>query len=192
MTGAGNHSELLASFIQKPDVTKSHEIVIEAPADIVLDVAEHFDLQSIPTIHFLFKLRAFLLLIRPKPRPKLKALVSETMNLGWIRLDHVPGRHLVMGAVAQPWIGDIEFKALSPAEFVSFAEPGFVKIVWSLEAEPLERRTTLFRTRTYVCATDATARRRFLLYWTFAGCFVSLIRIVGIRAIRREAERRLA
>jgi hypothetical protein len=186
-----DRNQLVESFILNPDVMKSHEIAIDAPTDVVLDVAEHFDLQSIPTVHFLFKLREVLLHIRPRPRPKVKFLVSETTNLGWIRLAHVPGRQLIMGAVAQPWVGNVEFKSLSPDEFSSFAEPGFVKIVWTLEAEPLKYRTTLFRTQTRVSATDATARKRFLLYWAFVGYLVSLIRILGIRAIKREAERRL-
>ena len=168
-----------------------HKITIDAPADLVFDVAEHFDLQSIPTIRFLFRLRELLLLIRPKPRPQLKALVSETMKLGWIRLDYAPPRHLIMGAVAQPWFGNIDFKPLTPDEFSNFSEPGFIKIVWTLEADPIERRTTLFRTQTYVAATSSAARKWFRLYWAFAGYFVSLIRILGLRAIRREAERRL-
>jgi hypothetical protein len=186
-----DRNELIERFIRNPDVAKTHEVAIDAPTDVVFDVAEHFDLQSIPTIHFLFKLREFLLLIRPKPRPKIKFLVSETTGLGWIRLSHAPGSHLVMGAVAQPWVGDVEFKSLSPAEFADFVEPGFVKVVWTLEATPLRYRTTLFRTQTRVTATDATARKRFLLYWAFAGYLVSLIRFLGIRAIKREAERRL-
>src|SRR6188474_2367068 len=102
------NADLIEGFIRNPDVKKHHEIVIQAPASIVFDVAEHFDLHSIPTIRILFRLREFFLLIRPKPRPKLKALASESAHLGWIRLSHTPGSHLVMGAVAQPWVGDVE------------------------------------------------------------------------------------
>jgi len=187
MTG----SDRLEDFIRNPDVTRSHEIVIDAPANVVLDVAEHFDLHSIPTVHFLFRLREFLLLIRPRARPRLKSLVSETTNLGWIRLAHIPGRELIMGAVARPWVGDLEFKSMGAAEFAGFAEPGFVKVVWTLETETLENRTTLFRTQTRVLATDVNARKRFLIYWLFAGHLIGLIRRLGIRAVRREAERRL-
>ena len=181
----------LETFIGDADVRKSHEIMIDAPASIVFDVAEHFDLQSIPTVRFLFRLRAFLLHIRSKPRPSCQPVVSETTSLGWIRLACHPGRELIMGAVAQPWVGNVDFKEMTPEEFAVFAVPGFVKIVWTLEAEPLDHSTTRFRTQTRVTATDGSARRRFRLYWIFAGNLVSLIRILGIRAIRREAERRL-
>ena len=116
------NADLIEGFIRSPDVEKHHEIVIQAPANIVFDVAEHFDLHSISTIRVLFRLREFLLFIRPRPRPKLKALASETAHLGWIWLCHAPGRHLVMGAVAQPWVGDVEFKAMSPEAFITFAD----------------------------------------------------------------------
>ena len=90
-TASRGNADLIEGFIRKPDVEKHHEIVIQAPASIVFDVAEHFDLHSIPTIRVLFRLREFLLFIRPKPRPKLKALASETAHLGWIRLSHRAG-----------------------------------------------------------------------------------------------------
>ena len=48
---------------------------------------------------------------------------------------------------------------------------------------------TRFRTRTRVLATDAWARRKFRIYWTFAGLFIIFIRKLINRAIRREAER---
>jgi len=178
-------------FIGKADVIMNHEILVDAPAYIVFEVAEHFDLQSIPIVYYLFRSREFLLHIRPKPRPTYKTLVSETKKLGWITLDCIPGRELIMGAVAQPWVGDREFRPLAPEEFAAFMEPGFVKIVWTLEAQPIESHTTRFRTQTRVVATDARARRRFRIYWLFAGKLVSLIRILGLRAIRSEAERRL-
>ena len=181
----------LETFIGDADVRKSHEIVIKAPANIVFDVAEHFDLESIPVVHFLFKLRALLLRVRSKPRANYPALVSETTSLGWIKLACQPGRELIMGAVAQPWVGNVEFKAMTPDEFAGFSTPGFVKIVWTLETDPLDPWTTLFRTQTRVAATSAKARRRFRLYWIFAGKLVSLIRILGLRAVRREAQRRL-
>jgi hypothetical protein len=184
-------NDLIDRFMTHPDVSMTHQIAIDAPPDVVLDVAEHFDLQSIPAVHFLFRLRAVLLRIRPKSRPKIKALISETRNAGWIELAHAARSYRIMGAVTQPWLGDVGFKALTPEEFATFAAPGFVKVVWTLEAEPLRYRTTLFRTQTRVFGTDARARRRFLLYWTFAGPLVSLIRILALRAIRREAEKRL-
>jgi hypothetical protein len=182
---------LAEKFIPHAEILKTHEIIIDAPAHIVFEVAELFDMQHIPAIRFLFRLREILLRIQRKPRGSYETLVSETRRLGWIKLESRPGRELAMGAVAQPGVGNIEFLQLAPEEFAAFTEPGFVKVVWTLEAEPIEAHTTLFRTQTRVVATDARSRSKFLLYWIFAGKLVSLIRILSLRAIRKEAERRL-
>ena len=65
-----------------------------------------------------------------------------------------------------------------------------MKIVWTLEAEPLAPTLTRFRTETRAVATDAAAQKRFLRYWRWAGVGIVLIRWLLVPALRREAERR--
>jgi hypothetical protein len=180
---------LIDTFIPKGDVEENHEIIIDAPADLVFDVAERFDLISIPVVRLIFRLRELVFQLRPEPRIP-KALVEETMALGWRMLAFRPRRELVMGAVTQPWVGDVKFRGLSPDSFSGFAEPAFVKIVWTFEVEPLDSETARFRSQTRVLATDQDARRKFFHYWVFSGPFIVLIRKLANRAIRRAAERR--
>jgi hypothetical protein len=184
--------DLIDQFIADADVGESHEILIHAPADVVFDVARNFDLLSIPLVHAIFRLREIVFRVKTTPRLEPRSIVDETMAMGWRLLAERPGRELVMGAVTQPWLGDVKFRGLSPDEFVAFAEPDFVKIAWTLEAEPCGAAVSLFRTQTRVLATDPRARRRFRLYWLFAGTFIVLIRRLGNRAIRREAENRVS
>ena len=181
---------LLDRFISHADIAESHDIVIQAPADIVFAVAENFDLQSIPIVRAIFWLRAKLFRTRPPSRTWPSGLVAETMALGWSVLAYRPRRELVMGAVTQPWVGDVKFRPIPWDEFADFTEPDFVKIVWTLEAEPLNAGLTRFRTRTRVEATDDPARKKFRRYWRLFGLGIRLIRWSGNRAIRREAERR--
>jgi hypothetical protein len=181
---------LIDAFMDKADVFESHETVVRAPAHVVLDVAEHFDLLSIPPINAIFRLRELVFGVHSKPRTGPRGLVAETTALGWGQLANRPGREIVMGAITQPWRGEVKFRAIPPAEFRGFSEPDFVKIVWTLEAEPIGPMVTRFRTQTRVLATDRNARRKFRVYWTFAGFFIILIRLLGNPAIRREAERR--
>jgi len=183
---------LIEAFIENPDVSESHETLVNAPAELVLDVAEHFDLQSIPAIKAIFRLRERVFGIRPNTRSGPTGLVAETTSLGWSVLADRPGREIVVGAATQPWIGDVKFRSIPSAEFRGFSEPNFVKIAWTLEVLSLAPALTRFRTQTRVVATDANSRRRFRVYWTFAGFFIVLIRLLGNRAIRREAERRFA
>jgi hypothetical protein len=107
-------------------------------------------------------------------------------------LAHQPGRELVMGAVTRPWEANVVFRALPADEFAAFSEPDMVKIVWTLEVEPLGPDLTRFRTETRVLATDAGARRKFDRYWRLAGPGIVLIRILTLPILRRAAEQRYA
>jgi len=175
-------------FIPVPDVGERHDTLIRTPAPFAFDVAEHFPLQSVPVVRAIFWLRAKLLGARHVPLRK--GLVEEMLGIGWGKLAWTPGRELVMGAVTEPWVPEVRFQALPPGDFASFREPGLVKIVWTLEAEPLGSELTRFATETRVLATDDAARRKFRAYWRKFGIGIVLIRWLGVPAIRREAERR--
>jgi hypothetical protein len=95
-----------------------------------------------------------------------------------------------MGAVTQPWYANVVFRPLPPDEFVSFDQPGYVKIVWTLRADPTGRRTSVFRTETRVVTTDATARAKFRWYWAKFSPGIVLIRWLSLGPTRRDAERR--
>lgn len=172
------------------DVVERREIEIDAPADRVFDVAEGFDLLSLSTVYAIFWLRARILGARLPGRGDLEGLVAKTKAMGWGELARRPGRELVMGAAVQPWLPEPVFKPISPERFRGYAEPEHVKIVWTLEAEPLGPARTRFITRTRVQATDEAARKRFRRYWRFAGVGIVLIRRLLLPAIRREAEAR--
>ena len=94
-----------------------------------------------------------------------------------------------MGAATRPWEKNVIFRAIPPAAFSAFREPNLVKIVWTLEVEPLAPSLTRFRTETRVEATDRAARRRFAIYWLAFSIGIRFIRWNMLRAIRRQAER---
>jgi hypothetical protein len=110
--------------------------------------------------------------------------------LGWGVLADVPDRELVVGAVTQPWKADVTFQALASDEFAAFSAPGFVKIAWTLRADPVDGETSTFRTETRAVATDASARARFRRYWAFVSPGTALIRRLSLRPLQRDAERR--
>jgi hypothetical protein len=105
-------------------------------------------------------------------------------------LAEVPGREIVMGAVTKPWDANPAFRTLPPDEFAAFSEPDYVKIVWTLRADPVGAARSIFRTETRVLATDLTARARFRWYWSFFSPGISLIRWASLGPLRKEAERR--
>jgi hypothetical protein len=180
---------VLDHFIPRPFVRERYEITVNAPADIVFETACDFDLLSIPIVRAIFRLRAVLMRAARPPR-HWTGLVAETRALGWGALLQAPDRLHVAGAVCQPWIGNVVFTPIPPERFASYSEPDMVKIVWTIEAEPLGPGRTRLATETRVEPTDLAARRKFRHYWRKAGMGIVLIRWLGLPAIRRKAERR--
>jgi hypothetical protein len=112
-------------------------------------------------------------------------------EIGWGALAEIPGREIVMGAVTRPWVADVVFRPLTPGAFEAFREPDYVKIVWTLRADPIGTAASMFRTETRVATTDAAARSKFRRYWAFASPGIILIRWASLRPLKAEAERRV-
>jgi hypothetical protein len=180
----------LDRFIPQPDVRERFEIVIDAPADLVMQVAADFDMQSLPIVKAIFRLRERLMGAAPGAPRVPQGILSETKSLGWGLLAEQSGRLIVCGAACQPWLADVKFTPIAPERFAAFAEPDQVKIAWTLEAEPLGPALTRFAQETRVVATDAPARIKFRRYWRWARFGIVAIRLLMLPAVRRTAQRR--
>jgi len=105
-------------------------------------------------------------------------------------LAEIPGREIVLGTVTQPWVAKTVFRAVPPQEFAVFHEPGYVKIVFTLRADPVSASESVARTETRVATTDPLARAKFRRYWSLVSPGVILIRRTLLRGLKAEAERR--
>ena len=123
-----------------------------------------------------FKARELVLGSTPRQPAGSRGLVAETTALGWVVLREVPGREVIVGAVTKPWEADVTFRGIAPEHFAAFAEPGYVKIVWTLRAHPAGAGRSIFRTETRALATDAGARRKFRWYWALLSPGIIAIR----------------
>jgi hypothetical protein len=148
------------------------------------------DLNSTWIVRTIFKARETILGARPSNREIPKGLLAETLSLGWGILAEVPGREVVVGAVTQPWESDVVFRALPPDQFVAFREPGYVKIAWTLRADPVDALHSDAVTETRAIATDPIARSKFRLYWACVSPGIVLIRRISLDLVRDDAERR--
>jgi hypothetical protein len=185
----GRPNPELDRFLPEFEVGEVHQTRVRAPADLTFSVAQELDMQQSPLVKAIFAGRE-LLMGGTRSRRQPQSFLSEVIALGWRVLFEEPGRHLVMGAVTQPWKADVQFRGLPPEEFPAFSEPGYAKIAWTLQAEPLSDTASLFRTETRVLTTDPESRRRFRRYWALIAPGVVLIRWEMLRLVRREAERR--
>jgi len=177
----------LDPFIPTPDARERFAVTVRAPAALVYDVACTFDMQSIWSVRTIFRLRERIMGSRAGTRVP-RGLVAELEALGWGCLLERPGELYVGGAVCQPWLADVVFRAVPPKEFAAFAEPDLVKIAWTLETRSLGPSLTELSSETWVAATDEAARRRFLAYWRWARVGIYSIRWLLLPAIRSKAE----
>jgi hypothetical protein len=184
--------ELLDRFIPDPEVDEYHQLTVDAPAPITFAVAKVMDLQASPIVKGIFWLRAVPAMLGGQPvRPQgPRGLLEETLALGFGVLAEIPDQEVVVGTYTQPWHQQVIFHPLPPQEFAGFDAPGFVKIVYTLAAEPLGPGRSRFVTRTRVVTTDAEARRRFRRYWAPMSAGILLIRYLSLPMVKREAERR--
>jgi hypothetical protein len=184
--------ELLDRFIPDPEVDEYHQFEVGALAPITLAVAKGMDLQASPIIKGIFWLRAVPTLLRGQPsrHQDPRGLLEATLALGFGVLAQIPDREIVVGTYTQPWHQQVTFHPLPPQQFAAFDEPGYVKIVYTLAAEPLGPNRSRFVTRTRVVATDPQSRRRFRRYWAPMSAGIILIRYLSLPMVKREAERR--
>jgi hypothetical protein len=178
---------LIDQFVPLPDFREQHHIDVHAPAAVVLDIAAKMDIQTLPVVHALIWIRGKVMGAHDAPR-KSTAFLDELKSLGWQVLASVDDGIHVLGVVARPWTADVGFRGVPADRFAAFDEPDLVKIVVTLEAEPIAQGLTRFTTETRVKATDARALRKFRRYWRKVLPGIVLIRLAMLHALKRDAE----
>ena len=189
-TSSGHPDPLLDRLMPTYEVREQHEIKVAAPAEVTDAVARELNLRGSALVRAIFRGRELVMGSKPTRREQQQNFLTEVLGLGWQMLADEPGRELVVGAATQPWEANVVFRGLSPEEFAAFAEPGYVRIVWTLAIEPTAEDRSIFRTETRVATTDPESRERFRRYWSFLSPGILLIRYEILRLIRGEAERR--
>ena len=186
------HDDRLDALIADPEIDEQHETRIRAPASAVMRTLRELDVNRSPTVWLMFNLRTLPTRLRGGPvQWEYTGLGDQMLAIGWGVLADVPGRLLVAGAVTKPWEADVRFHPLLPDEFAAFHEPGYVKIVWTLEADDLpSAHGSVARTRIRVKTTDPVARRRFRCYWAILSPGIILVHYEIVRLARRELTRR--
>jgi hypothetical protein len=185
-----NADALLDMFMPKFEVGDRHKIRVSAPANIALAAAAELDLEGCAVVRGIFKGREWILRSKPDTTIRPRGLLAQTKSLGWGLLAELPGREIVVGAVTKPWEPNPKFRALPPDEFAAFQEPGYVKIAWTLRADPVREGESVFCTETRAIATDPVARKKFRWYWSFLSPGIIAIRGAMLPAVKAEAERR--
>jgi hypothetical protein len=190
--GTDEADPLLDRFMPDYDVVERHGVRVAAPAHLTFAAAADMDLQQSAVVRAIFRTRELVLGAEPDAVARPRGLLDQVLSLGWGVLAEVPDREVVVGAVTQPWLANVVFRALPPDDFAAFRDPDYVKIAWTLRADPIGAAESMFRSETRVVATDADARRKFRWYWARFSPGIALIRRMSLGIVKTEAERRAA
>jgi hypothetical protein len=183
----GEEDELLDRFMPVFEVAERHRVAVAAPAAITFTAAAEVDLNRSLLVRTIFRAREWVMRSTSRPLPS-EGFLRLAQRIGWGVLAERPGQEIVMGAVTQPWLADVVFRPLPPEQFALFNEPCYVKIAWTLRADPVGATRSVFRTETRVVATDAGARARFRRYWSLASPGIVLIRWLMLGPVKTRAE----
>jgi hypothetical protein len=189
---AGEADPLLERFMPGYEVVERHHVAVAAPPAITLAAAGEMDLGENRLIRAVFKSRELILGGTADATARPRGLLALMQSLGWAVLLEVPGREVILGCVTRPWEPNPTFRGVPPEAFAGFGEPGYVKIAWTLRADPEGASASIFRSETRAIATDRAARARFRLYWACLSPGIVLIRRLMLGPLKAEAERRAA
>lgn len=187
-TAADEEDQLLDRFMPAYDVVDRHRILVQAPADVTLAAAGNEPLLQSPVVRAIFRGREILLGARRDARPPRRGLLDEMQSIGWVVLAETPGREVVLGAATEPWQANVTFRSIPPDGFLEFADPDYVKIAWTLRADPIGGTASVLHTETRAIATDADARAKFRRYWSLLSPGIRLIRRALLRRVKARAE----
>jgi hypothetical protein len=181
----------LDHFMPVYEIAERHEIAVDAPATNTYAAECLVDLQDSPVIRAIFRSRELMLGASPGTDAASQPVgfLAQARSMGWGVLAEDPGREIVMGAVTQPWEPDVVFRAIPPEKFAAFQTPDYVKIAWTLDAEPTGPSTSIARTVTRVETTDPGSREKFRRYWATFSPGILLIRYQALGLVRASAER---
>ena len=181
---------LVDRYLPAYEVSETHETRVEAPAALTYAATTATGLEASPVVRAIIRTRERLLGVRGAHPWPPGGIPAQLQAWGWGALAEEPGRVVILGAVTQPWEGDVQFRAISPDGFAAFNDPGFVKIVVAISVESVGLDSSTARVHTRVATTDATARARFRRYWAAFSPGILLIRRATLHEVKREAERR--
>jgi hypothetical protein len=182
---------LIETFIPAPDAIETHKIEIAASREAVYQALWTTNLGGSPVIKGLMALRSLPgLLLQPGRirRPPQKITLQTIIETGFGRLAEEPGREVVLGVTGRFWRPTSNIQPFNEESFLGPARRGFARAVWNFAVQEGDRGQTILSTETRVICGDAASRWKFRAYWLVVRPFSGLIRIIMLRAVRRDCE----
>jgi hypothetical protein len=130
---------------------------------------------------------------RPGPESILNAperlpLLEVATRTSFLLLAEEPDREIVVGTLVMAPHGWRPKRRPTPEDFKTIRELGFAIAAMNFLVEDAGSGACVVTTETRVYATEASARRRFAVYWRTIYPGSALIRRMWLRAVRHRAE----
>jgi hypothetical protein len=181
---------LIDSFAPNPDTVEVHEIVINAPRDIVYQALRTADLGGSIVIKALLLLRSLPELVTRRcysPRNQ-KISLQTLIDSGFGLLAEQPPDEIVLGVTGRFWRPTGNLSPFNRDDFNGPVPDGFARGIWNFSTTAIQSGKTILRTETRVTCGDPASRRKFRRYWFIVRPFSGLIRIIMLTSVRRVAE----
>lgn len=125
------------------------------------------------------------------PRVPTRMTVDDlTTGSAWSLLGERPGQEFAIGAVGKLWRPVVEWRELDPAEFGTFGEPGYGKVVMAMSVRAYGPHRALFTVHSRVQLTDPASWVRFRRYWRIASPFIGAVHTAILATIADSAGKR--
>lgn len=180
---------LIDDFMPDAQFAERHAVRVAAPPERAWQAVRALDLRGSPLVRTLFALRSLpgLFAGRQASGRALGTTMEGLLRSGFVLLAEQAPREIVLGLAGRFWTPTGGLVRIQPGEFRGFDRPGMALGAWNFTILPTDGGS-LVATETRVRCTDAAALRSFRRYWRVVRPFSGLIRLEGLRAVRRAAE----
>ena len=178
-------------FLPEYSFREYHEVRVQAAPERVMQAAHEVSLFDLPAARLLMRLRALAGGEGGNPSWQRMPILEmmATPGSGFLILDDSPGAEFVGGLAGRPWTSESSPPLTTAQEFLSYQDPGNIKVVFNFLARSMGNGQTLLSTETRIRGNDKRARRVFGCYWRIIYPGSAIIRRVWLDAIAARAEK---
>jgi hypothetical protein len=177
--------EPLDAFLPEYEFSERHALEIDARPQAIDRAVRQVSLSDIPIAMLLLYARRL-----GRPRVDMRRPLLEQALQGSVLLEDRAGESIVMGLTGQFWRlrgGRDASRPRTVEEFLAYDRADACKAVIDFRIAELGPSRCRLSTETRVHVEDSAARRAFRRYWLVIRPFSGLIRILLLRAVRRQA-----
>lgn len=187
---AGPHQRL-DDFLPEYQAVEHHDAHTRAPRAQVVEAVRQVSLADMPAARLLIGLRSLgngpIDAVPPEASSLLDTMLQP--GTGFLVLDVSDDHERLYGMVGTPWKDTPPPEVHTAAEFLSFREPGTVRVAFDFQVAEEADGTVRLSTETRILGTDPAARQAFARYWRLVYPGSAIIRRVWLDAIVARAER---